>query len=177
MEYAEPTKLRAYFFTNMYLSAIQQGIQATHVVTKMVARYPTQQSGEAFFIFHAWADVGVTTILLNGGYQSNIADVFTIFEKIAPYFDLPFAKFYEEGDALNGCLTSTGIVVPAEIYDMVPPETYMNPLGGIFMNVKTPQDVLGILDGVKWHLSDLPEFREMLSVLLFITLKSARLAS
>ena len=31
--------MRAYFWGNMYLSSIQQGIQAAHVVTEMFAKY------------------------------------------------------------------------------------------------------------------------------------------
>ena len=38
MNYVDPTKLRAYFFGNMYLSQIKQGIKAAHVVTKKFAK-------------------------------------------------------------------------------------------------------------------------------------------
>jgi hypothetical protein len=117
MEYADSTKLRAYFFGNMYLSPIQQGIQAAHVVTKLFAYYPTSQYGPSFYTLHAWANDGVTKILLNGGYQSNLAVIFEALETLCMHLELPFAKFHEEQDALNGALTSVGVVVPEEVYD------------------------------------------------------------
>lgn len=115
MEIADKTKLRAYFFGNMYISPIQHGIQAAHVVTKMAARYCNnyEATGDVFF---DWADVGVTKILLNGGYHSNLEAVYAILEYLCPPLGLPFGKFHEEVDALNGALTSVGVVVPEEIY-------------------------------------------------------------
>lgn len=125
MQYQNSTNLRAYFFGNMYLSPIQQGIQAAHVVTKMFVNHghrPPNESSpderEAHYMLMDWARMGVTKILLNGGYQSNLEVIHQCFEKIAPMLGLPFAKFHEEQEALNGALTCVGIVVPEEIYSL-----------------------------------------------------------
>lgn len=152
MQYSDATKLRAYFFGNMYLSPIQQGIQAAHVVTKLFARFPTLQYGPAFFTLHAWANEGVTKILLNGGYQSNLAVIYDVLETLCPALELPFAKFHEEQDALNGALTSVGVIVPEEVYNhyaSVDDATLrLDPLFGADSNaIIASMDTL-VLDGV-----------------------------
>ena len=116
MLYTDSTKLRGYFFGNMYLSPIQQGIQCAHVVTKMFDKYAFDSS-PATLVLSAWARDGVTKILLNGGYQSNLQVIYDIFQKVNLTLNFPYAKFHEEDAALNGALTSVGIVVPAEAYD------------------------------------------------------------
>ena len=197
MQYADPTKLRAYFFANMYLSQIQQGIQAAHVVTKMFVQtrhdnspYPMPGGNDPYNILHAWGRDGVTKILLNGGYQSNLADVHSIFEFICPRLGLPFAKFHEEEAALNGALTSVGIVVPEEVYAGVATSTWLDPVGGMFALASnfpdrvpptdprspTVQDILFLVS----RLPDRPMTdsagQEILRALLYATLKTGRLA-
>ena len=138
MNYVDPTKLRAYFFGNMYLSQIQQGIQAAHVVTKMFAKYGRGHEGVSALAgdtLYDWADVGVTKILLNGGYQSNLELVHKALEILCPMLQLPFSRFYEEHDALNGALTSVGVVVQEEIYTkfdtrLILPTSVKDPLTG-----------------------------------------------
>lgn len=183
MQYVSPTKLRCYFFGNMYISQIAHGIQAAHVVTKLFARYGRRYEGNdgaAGDMLFDWADNGVTKILLNGGYQSNLADVYAVFEYICPVLDLPCAKFHEEEAALNGALTSVGVVVPEEIYnaDMT---YWTGTLTSRLYDTKTPQDVLTLLrDRIKppCEVSEgaMEQYRGLLVALLNITLKSARLA-
>lgn len=113
---------RAYFFGNMYLSQIQHGIQAAHVVTKLFAKYPWSANhlNDTLYpcdILYAWATDDVTKILLNGGYQSNLHKVYQILEIVCPILGLPFEKFHEETDALNGALTSVGVVIDCEVLD------------------------------------------------------------
>lgn len=117
MKYSDPTKLRAYFFGNMYLSPIQQGIQAAHVVTKLFVKYgiPCENSA-AMDMLYQWGNHGVTKILLNGGYQSNLDVIHNALGLLAPELGIPYAKFHEETDALNGALTCVGVIVPEEIY-------------------------------------------------------------
>lgn len=178
MEYQDPTKLSAYFFGNMYISQIAHGIQAAHVVTKMFAKYGREHEGGASIagdVLYDWADVGVTKILLNGGYQSNLADVHSIFEIVCPRLGLPFAKFHEEEAALNGALTSVGVVVPAEIYDLykgvssleIPMDT---------LNGRDPADILewSRLTEQLLILGGLEERKAVRA--LYHTLKTARLA-
>lgn len=115
--------MRAYFFGNMYLSSIQQGIQASHVVTKLFRKYETSWYNGIWIeptqnprsILHDWADNHVTKILCNAGYGSEIRSLEEFFTTIAnPY---PFISFCEEASALDGAITSIGIVLPAKIYE------------------------------------------------------------
>ena len=84
----------------------------------------------------------MTKILLNGGYQSNLADIHRIFEIVCPKLGLPFSKFHEEEAALNGALTSVGIVVPEEIYGMLMDdkfhERYFNANIGDYYMISNP---------------------------------------
>lgn len=187
MEYADPSKLRAYFFGNMYISPIQHGIQAAHVVTKMFSAYGHRKLSNPTDMLYDWADVGVTKILLNGGYQSNLADVFSIFEFIAPKLELPFAKFHEEESALNGALTSVGIVVPQEIYEKVDEKNWLDKDIGMFsyhrpIVSKTPsspnvQEILASLPAIKVprSASDFLLHLDLMQTLLCATLRTARL--
>lgn len=196
MQYADSTKLRAYFFGNMYLSQIQQGIQAAHVVTKMFVTFHQSHTFESIAL-HRWGNDGVTKILLNGGYQSSLADVHAVFEIIAPRLGLPFAKFHEEEAALNGALTSVGIVVPEEVYNWPSfqqasdgwVEDWADPRTGIFSAMgkwpsanpgsPTPQEILAALGNFLPDKADTirPGFSERFYMaMLYATLRSARLA-
>lgn len=104
--------MRAYFFGNMYLSSIQQGIQALHVVSEMFVKYGSATlASEALW---NWAENHKTVVLLNAGYSDTIRDVIGLFDTFSnPY---PWAQFYEGEDALDGALTSVGIILPEKIY-------------------------------------------------------------
>lgn len=106
--------MRAYFFGNMYLSSIQQGIQAAHVVTEMFMKYePDEDDGQYLY---NWADHHKTMVLLNGGYSESIADLALSFNDTRnPY---PWTIFHEEQASLAGALTCAGIILPQKIYDM-----------------------------------------------------------
>lgn len=115
--------MRAYFFGNMYLSSIQQGIQAAHAVHEMFIRYPeshcviNRANGTPPFdgdFLWDWAVDHKTMILLNGGYAETIQELVDFFKKSDnPY---PWADFHEEEASLNGALTTVGIVLPEKIY-------------------------------------------------------------
>lgn len=109
--------MRAYFFGNMYLSSIQQGIQTAHVTAEMFCKYPNTEwtaSGSPNQHLHSWANDHKTMILLNGGYLETMEDLWRFFDKDEnPY---PYAKFHEGLDSLGGVLTSVGIVLPEKIY-------------------------------------------------------------
>lgn len=182
MKIADSSKLRAYFFGNMYIAPIQHGIQAAHVVTKLFATYGRDYESDAADVLYDWADLGVTKILLNGGYQSNLETVHTIFDIIAPKLGLPFAKFHEEEAALNGALTSVGIVVPEEVYCPAELEVFswtQPPAHGYDMGYLyeclTPDAILAKLLEYKGRFAgDLEE--SFLEIALYLTLKSCRLA-
>ena len=105
--------MRAYFFGNMYLSSIQQGIQAAHVVSEMFTQYPDREEKDSSFLWE-WAIHHKTMILLNGGYMETMEELMNFFKTIKnPY---PWSPFYEGHDSLGGILTSIGIVLPEKIY-------------------------------------------------------------
>ena len=115
--------MRAYFFGNMYLSSIQQGIQAQHCTTELYNNYAPQFGNEAYETINPeryeilvdWATNHKTSILLNAGYSSTLHDIYkelTDFDN--PY---PIAKFHESEEALDGALTCVGIILPDAIYD------------------------------------------------------------
>lgn len=103
--------MRAYFFGNMYLSSIQQGVQAAHVVHELFIKYPEEN------LLYQWAEDHKTMILLNGGFAENLRNLVTLFESVHnPY---PWSFFEEEQAALEGAITSVGIVIPEKIYQTV----------------------------------------------------------
>jgi len=110
--------MRAYFFGNMYLSSIQQGIQAGHVVTEMFIDYRESDSHEPYSeILYNWAHDHKTMILLNGGYGENLHDLVDFFDQDDNSY--PFAFFKESEGALDNAITSVGIILPEKIYEGV----------------------------------------------------------
>ena len=114
--------MRAYFFGNMYLSQIQQGIQAAHVLAEMWVKW-----GDPVFTQYTdlkeWAENHKTMILLNAGYSSEIESLVEYFNRQNPY---PWASFNEDPRALGlgyddigqkGALTCAGIILPERIYE------------------------------------------------------------
>lgn len=106
--------MRAYYFGNMYLSSIQQGIQAAHATAKMFVKY-ANRAGDANGILFDWATNHSTMILLNAGYGSAIHDLVDFFSDGENPF--PWAKFYESPEALDNAITCAGIILPEKIYD------------------------------------------------------------
>lgn len=103
--------MRAYFFCNMYLSSIQQGIQSAHALHEMFVKYPDTSND-----LWTWARGHKTMIVLNGGYSESIRDLLNFFDD--PENDFPYASFSEGFDALDGALTCACIVLPERIYAM-----------------------------------------------------------
>ena len=177
MQYQDKNKIRGYFFGNMYLSPIQQGIQCAHVVTKMFSAYRPEYSGSK--ILYDWAENGPTKILLNGGYQSNLQTIHEIFNIICPRLQLPYMKFHEENSALNGALTSVGVIVPEEVYTPISVYDFFDTFnksglrgGDERMEVlNSPERILELLiiNHKQYNVGDLIN-------LLHATLKTARLA-
>ena len=105
--------MRAYYFGNMYLSSIQQGIQSAHVTAEIMLKYVTVTGSYEItddpkrIMAWDWAKNHKTMILLNGGYSENIHNLIEFFDtRENPY---PWADFYEGQDALDGALTCAGI--------------------------------------------------------------------
>lgn len=113
--------MRAYFFGNMYLSSIQQGIQAAHAVVEMFVKYNKQQKEllgiepNQLAILNHWADYHKTMVLLNAGYGEEIHNLITFFSEADN--PLPWAAFRESREALDSALTTVGIILPEEFYE------------------------------------------------------------
>lgn len=115
--------MRGYFFGNLYLSSIQQGIQAKHCGDEMFIKYAPRFTDTAFESVDAdkyrqlmtYHNDHKTVICLNGGYSKTLHEIYALLEDDEnPY---PFAKFHESEEALDGALTCVGIVVPDAIYE------------------------------------------------------------
>lgn len=112
----EKQELRGYFFGNFYLSSIQQGIQAAHVIQEMYSKYLMDSSG-ASHMFSEWCFNEKTMILLNGGMHQDIYELYTKLNSLSKGV-YPVAYFAEERRALNDAITCCGIVLPKRIYDL-----------------------------------------------------------
>jgi len=117
--------MRAYFFGNMYLSSIQQGIQAAHATAEIYNKYFPEPAHTGEYCFHAteqstmladWAQNHKTMILLNAGYGETIHELVKFFGSRSNSF--PWAPFYEGKDSLDGAITTVGIILPERIYGM-----------------------------------------------------------
>ena len=106
--------MRAYFFGNMYLSSIQQGIQAAHVVAEMSLKYSAEASTRGPGPFNDWAENHKTMVLLNAGYGEEIHDLVRFFGQGQYHW----ASFNEGQDALDGALTCVGVILPEKIYEL-----------------------------------------------------------
>lgn len=132
--------MRAYFFGNMYLSSIQQGIQAAHVTAELFMKSHSEE-GNMFLL--DWANNHKTMILLNAGYSDEIRRLIEFFGDVDnPY---PWASFNEGQDALDGALTCVGIVVPEKIYRFaellrIPEIKQVHGAENVVWNIETPGD-------------------------------------
>lgn len=109
--------MRYYGFSNMYLSSIQQGLQAAHVITEMFSKYATsdEEFDVGLNIMMEWADDHKTIILLNGGNSGDLEELVAFFDSKDNKF--PHDCFFEDQVSLNEALTSVGIILPSRIYE------------------------------------------------------------
>jgi hypothetical protein len=134
--------LRMYFFTNMYTAGIHAGIQAQHCTADMFVKHDGYEEPNLYegaytpqeiskheeelkvsAILFDWAHHHKTTILLNGGYHSNLLRITELLSCVDnPY---PWSYFCESKEALNGAMTSVGVVVPEKVYNAVDIDTTM----------------------------------------------------
>lgn len=94
--------MRLYSFVNSYLSPLQHGLQTAHLVAEL--------SRDQNQLFQDWASQHKTIIILNGGNQISLIDLFTLLDMMPPYSDLHYGAFREDFVSLNGCLTCVGFV-------------------------------------------------------------------
>ena len=101
--------MRFYAAGNMYLSSIQQGIQAFHCLGEMVSN-----RGAEIGMVDEWLHNHKTLICLNGGNNAKLEDTWEFLND--PQNVYPYAKFHEDEQSMGGMLTCVGIIVPKEIY-------------------------------------------------------------
>lgn len=89
----------------MYLSSIQQGIQAAHAQVQLVKKYADDPRVQN------WVD-SPTTICLNGGSSIHMHELKDFFEM---YSTLPWTYFREDAYSLEGILTNVCILVPEHV--------------------------------------------------------------
>lgn len=104
--------MRFYSVGNMYLSSIQQGIQAAHCVAEIMASENLHRERTLSII--DWAHDHKTIICLNGGNSKSLNDFYDLVRYQSQF---PVAKFHEDDASLGGILTCVGIIVPEKIYN------------------------------------------------------------
>jgi hypothetical protein len=108
--------MRFYGFGNYYLSSLQQGLQSAHLVGELFTQY--EVGSKEFAMVHDWGKNHKTMVLLNGGNQASLQELFELFGQLkAQGMHLPFAKFHEDEQSLGGALTYVGVVVPERYYE------------------------------------------------------------
>lgn len=111
--------MRFYGFGNYYLSSLQQGLQAGHVVGEFMGML--ELDSIQFKIAREWARNHKVMILKNGGNSASLQSIFEKFQEFEKQgMTLPYMKFHEDEQSLGGALTYTGIVVPEHIYSQNP---------------------------------------------------------
>lgn len=110
--------MRAYFFMNMYLSSIQNGIQSAHVVAELFYKYQINNGSHRsnqYCQLMDWANRHKTMILLNAGYSEELHNLQEFFLSDNNHY--PWALFKESQEALDGAFTCIGIILPERIYE------------------------------------------------------------
>jgi hypothetical protein len=99
--------MRFYAAGNMYLSSIQQGIQAFHCLGEMTLDYTGNK------MFEDWLSIHKTLICVNGGNNESLQALYALLSES----EYPVAKFHEDEASMAGMLTCVGIIVPEKIYN------------------------------------------------------------
>lgn len=106
------TELRAYYFGNLYMSSIQQGIQSLHTTAEMFIKYSVDYTPQTKML-DDWATDHKTVILKQAGYSSDQHEIVELLkDETNPY---PWSSFSEEG--VDNALTCVGIILPEKVYD------------------------------------------------------------
>jgi len=124
--------MKVYNLAPMYLSSIQQGIQAAHAQVKLVKKYSDDTSVQS------WVD-SPTTVCLNGGSSIRMHEFKDFLEM---YSTLPWTFFREDEESLEGLLTNICILVPEHVsaayYELVENKEYL--VDGEYVEFETLED-------------------------------------
>lgn len=105
--------MRGYFITQYQMEGIHAGIQALHGLSALFNATPIF-SYEQQRVLVEWNKKHFTSILLNGGYQSNLISIYETLSLYAEDAGWPVAKFHESIEATNGLLTCVALVIPED---------------------------------------------------------------
>jgi hypothetical protein len=111
---------RAYFFNNMYLNGIHNGIQAGHALDNLWSIFTeykgklTKVAQAKFAMLREFSAKHKTWIILKSGGSE---DLFDLYKFMAGQKTYPFTMFQEPG--LNSSPTSVVIILPDRMYDDV----------------------------------------------------------
>lgn len=109
--------MRLYTFTHFMLSSIQQGIQSGHLSQALINKHiEDRKTSKPLKAIKEWLPEP-TIICLNGGNSGQLRVIYANLEIIGSVLSLPFTKFHEDEDSMDGIMTSVGIVVPQRVYD------------------------------------------------------------
>jgi hypothetical protein len=118
--------MRFYSCGNMYLSSIQQGIQAFHCLGEMIVGFGASIETKQAHIMNDWIKNHKTLICLNGGNNQSLTELYALLTR-EDNPGYPVAKFHEDEQSMGGMLTSVGVILPERMYDAVwvmPDEQY-----------------------------------------------------
>lgn len=106
--------MRTYYFNNMYIAGIHNGIQAGHAKDEMWLAASNHKGDPKLDIIRAFARDHKTFIILTAGDHDFLTDTYLnlFMSKNNPH---PHAWFKEPG--LNDAVTSLAIVIPERLYD------------------------------------------------------------
>lgn len=118
MTYAvsKKNRYRLYSMGHVFLSSIHQGLQATHISGKLLAKYPVGTNERSVIV--EWAhDNDMDIKLLSGGKSKDLKGLISLLEMFETQgMSLPYAYFRESEDNLEGVITAVGVLVPQDIY-------------------------------------------------------------
>lgn len=116
--------MRFYAIGNMYLSSIQQGIQAFHCLGDTVVKYSKQDPNSySVKTLSDWMTNHKTLICLNGGNANDLGEMHDFLQIAAHKNPYPWGCFCEDERSLGGVITCVGIVLPEEVYSVELDET------------------------------------------------------
>src|SRR5690606_28880245 len=108
------------FVNNIYMSAIQHGIQTGHAAVRLVRHYTGPDSDIQIYadacradLVNDWADNWETFIILGAGDFAGVNAAFDILKAT----DLPVGDFTESEQALGGLRTCAVAVIPDYIFN------------------------------------------------------------
>lgn len=116
---------RAVFLVNMYMRGIHAGIQAGHALSKLHLAHPPGHP--SYHVIESWDAHAPWFFVYNGGFASHLEASACALEQInrdllkAPHpalpagTTIPFARFHEGQEELNGALTAVAMIVPGAL--------------------------------------------------------------